>query len=106
MSTDKKNISMESDTFKRLKADMTRSMNKLIANMIETGVDEASMAVKLTISLDKSKDDYYPKFKHKVSYTVQQKEEAEGKLDERCTLEKQEDGTYALNPIQMEMLFK
>ena len=64
-----KPITMASDTFDKMKEDMTNSMNKLLRNMQEYGSDKASMTVKITITLSDQEQDNgeqgtVPKFEH------------------------------------------
>lgn len=99
-----KPITMASDTFDKLKEDMTNSMNKLLRNMQEYGSDKASMTVKITITLSDQEQDNgeqgtVPKFEHKVSSTVQIKDETEGELGGDCYLEDDGNGGHILRPI-------
>jgi hypothetical protein len=105
------NIDMQSDTFGDLKRDMGIGINALLRNMQEYGVDEASMTVKLTILLSdysvekngQSRPATKPIFKHKVSYTVQAKNEIEGKLYGDFALESNGNGMYQLVPMSEQL---
>lgn len=101
-------IDMESDTFSKLKQDMTDGLNRLITNMESYGSDEASLTVKVKIKfedqcLDDGKSVTVPSFEHKVSYAVQIKREAEGKLEGMYSLEEGEKGQYRLKPLNDQM---
>ena len=105
------NIDMQSDTFKDLKNDMGIGINALLRNMQEYGADEATMTVKLTILLNDnaiekngcSKSVTIPTFKHKVSYTVQAKNEIEGKLYGDFALQSNGHGLYQLVPMSEQL---
>ncbi len=103
MAKNVKPVNMNSDTFKDLKGDMTETMNKLIRNMIEFHSDKAAMTVKVTIQMDSTAGVVFPKFKHKVSCTVQQKDEKNGEMFGVYTLEKNEDGTFFLKQEQTDL---
>ena len=103
MAKDVRPVDMDSDTFKALKKDMTAAVNRLIANMIEFKAEKAAVAVKLTVEMNENEGVILPKFKHKVSCTVQQKDEREGELFGVYTLQKAEDGTYYLRQEQTDL---
>ena len=99
MATEKP-ITMESDTFAAMKQDMTVSLNRLLKNMQEYGSDKAALTVKLTVTLedqelDNGEQGTVPKFEHKVSSTVQIKDETEGELDGNYILE--DGGVYTVS---------
>ncbi len=96
-------VDMNSDTFDALKKDMTVTINKLIRNMIDFKSEKAAMTVKVTVEMDDADGCIIPRIKHKVSCTVQQKDEREGQIYGVYTLEKNEDGTYRLERQQTEL---
>ena len=102
-----KYIDMREDTFDELKADMTVSLNRLIRTMREFDSEKAAMTVKVEVTMHKAigedgKTIIMPKFTHKVSSTVQAKDEKEG-----CVAGVYElvatDGGYVLKPIGEQM---
>ena len=106
-----KPITMESDTFFAMKQDMTHALNRLLNNMREYGSDKAALTLKLTITLEDQELDNgasgtVPKFEHKVSSTVQIKDETEGELAGTYILEDDGNGGHVLKPLsqQMDML--
>ncbi len=103
-----KPITMASDTFDQLKNDMTNSLNRLLRNMQDYGADKASMTVKLTVSLtdqelDNGEQGTIPTFEHKVSSSVQIKDETDGKLGGEYTLEDDGKGGHVLRPISAQI---
>lgn len=107
MATEKP-ITMESDTFAAMKQDITVSLNRLLKNMQEYGSDKAALTVKLTVTLedqelDNGEQGTVPKFEHKVSSTVQIKDETEGELDGNYILEDDGHGGHVLKPLSQQM---
>lgn len=103
-----KQISMESDTFDELKQDMTVEINKLLNNMQNFGAEKATVKVSLDITLEeKELDDVgnaiVPKFEHKVTTTVQIKNEKKGELDGEYILEADGHGGHILKPLSSQM---
>lgn len=108
-----KKLDFESDTFAEIKRDMTFVLQRLLANMQEKGSTEASMALKIDVSLvnefipnyDKniegeSRQISKPKFKHKVTSAVQIKDEKSGNMDTEMELVYDEDsGEYVMKPV-------
>ncbi|MBR6875458.1 MAG: hypothetical protein IKN00_04125 [Bacteroidales bacterium] len=104
MAKDVRPVDLESDTFKALKRDMTAAVNGLIGNMIEFRAEKAAVAVKQNVELKDCADGaILPKFSHKVSCTVQKKDEREGEVFGVYTLQKAEDGTYFLRQEQTDL---
>lgn len=108
-----KHLNFESDTFSDMKRDMNFVLQRLLGNMQEKGATEGSMTLKVDISLT---DEYIPnydpeiegesrkiskpKFKHKVTSTVQIKDEKSGNYDTEMELTFDEDsGEYVMQPV-------
>lgn len=108
-----KHLNFESDTFSDMKRDMNFVLQRLLGNMQEKGATEGSMTLKVDISLT---DEYIPnydpeiegesrkiskpKFKHKVTSTVQIKDEKSGNLDTEMELTfDEESGEYVMQPV-------
>ena len=103
-----KPITMESDTFSQMKLDMTTTLNRLLRNMQEYGSDKAALTLKLTVTLedqelDNGEQGTVPKFEHKVSSTVQIKDETEGELGGQYVLEDDGNGGHVLKPLSQQM---
>lgn len=103
-----KPITMESDTFSQMKLDMTTTLNRLLRNMQEYGSDKATLTLKLTVTLedqelDNGEQGTVPKFEHKVSSTVQIKDETEGELGGQYVLEDDGNGGHVLKPLSQQM---
>ncbi len=97
-------ISMEADTFELMKRDMTDTMNDLLRNMQEYGENEATMTLKMNISLENQRMDNdeivtVPIFKHKITFNVQIKIEKSGMLGGGYTLESDGKGGYYLRKV-------
>lgn len=104
MANNVKPITMDSNTFEKLKNDMTVSLNRLLTKMQAHHSEEAEMNVKLTVKLNSSamvdgKPCVVPVFKHKVVSTVQMKEEEKGSLDGRFFLDTDGNGGHVLKLI-------
>ena len=104
-----KPITLESDTFRRLKHDLTKAMQCLLANMEKYRSDEATLTCKIKISTEEKDlgqgDELVPSFTHKITSTVQIKDERTGALMGDYALEKDKTGSYALKVYteQLEM---
>lgn len=103
-----KPINMESDTFAIMKQDMTTAINRLLRHMQKYHAEKASMTVKLTVTLeddelDNGEQGVVPTFEHKVSSTVQIKDESDGKLAGNYVLEEDGKGGYVIRPITEQM---
>lgn len=99
-----KPVNLESDTFAQMKQDMTAQINRLLRQMQKYNAEKAAVTVKLTVSLEEEELDdgvkgVIPLFEHKVTSTVQIKNQAEGKLGSEYVLTERPDGTYELRPI-------
>ena len=108
-----KHLNFESDTFSDMKRDMNFVLQRLLGNMQEKGATEGSMTLKIDISLTyeyipnydpeiegESRKISKPKFKHKVSSTVQIKDEKSGNYDTEMELTFDEDsGEYVMQPV-------
>ena len=77
--------------------------------MQKYGAEKAALGVKLTISLEEQDLDdgtkgIVPTFEHKVTSTVQRKDELDGRLGGEYVLADDEQGGHVLRPIgQMDM---
>ncbi len=103
-----KPITMESDTFEKLKHDMTTALNKLLNKMRVYRSEKAALTVKLTVSLndtelDSGNEGTVPTFEHKVTSTVQIKDETTGKLDGEYVLEEDGHGGNVLKPLSSQV---
>lgn len=99
-----KPINMDSDTFALMKQDMTTALNRLLRHMQRYKAEKGTMTVKISISLeDQEMDDgvqcEMPTFEHKVSTTVQIKDESSGKLSGNYALEEDGKGGYVIRPL-------
>ena len=97
-----KPVSMDSDTFTQLKQDMTKSLNKLLYHMQKYGAEKAAMTAKLTVTLDRNSglaDGDVPRFEHKVTATVQRKDDVSGQLSGEYVLEEDGKGGYQLKTL-------
>lgn len=99
-----KPINMDSDTFAIMKRDMTTSLNRLLRHMQRYNAEKATMTVKITVSisdqeLDNGEQGTVPTFEHKVSSTVQIKDESSGKLSGNYVLEEDGKGGYVIRPL-------
>lgn len=99
-------ISMGSDTFNQMKADITDVMTETLSKMEELESDEATVTLKIKISLedmdvmgeDKYRKAKRPTFKHTVSSAVTVKTQKDGILTGNNELEK--DGNrYIMKPV-------
>lgn len=94
-----KPVNMDSDTFAQLKQDMTNAINRLLTHMQKYGSEKAAMAVKMTITLDDESEGLVPKFEHKVTTTVQRKDDVSGSLAGEYVLEEDGKGGYMLKTL-------
>lgn len=106
-------LNFESETFAGIKRDMNFVLQRLLGNMQEKGATDGSMTLKIDVSFDTEYIPNYdpkvegesrriekPKFKHKVTSTVQIKDEKSGNLDTEMELVFDEDsGEYVMKPI-------
>ena len=104
-----KPVSMESNTFRQLKHDMTLAMNKLLKNMEHCNSEKASLSVKITICTENKDlgdgEVVVPTFVHKIGSAVQLKDERVGELNGEYALEKDGKDRYCLRVFseQLEM---
>lgn len=108
-----KKLDFDSDTFQGMLRDSSFVLQRLLGNMIEKGATEGSMNIKLEVAL---KEQYIadcnperetkerlvrkPVFTHKVTSTVQIKDEKKGNLDTEMELRFDDDsGEYIMAPI-------
>lgn len=81
-------LSLNEDTFSALKKDFDSILNRTIGNMEMKGASDATITLKLTVSLDKRsvtvgdsiKEFNRPTFKHDISSVMQIKDKATGQL--------------------------
>lgn len=108
-----KKLDFSSDTFQGVLRDASFVLQRLLGNMVEKGATEGSMNIKLEVDLKEQYIlDYTPEhekeerlvrkpvFAHKVTSTVQIKDEKKGNLDTEMELVLDEDtGEYIMAPI-------
>lgn len=99
-----KPVNMDSDTFAVMKQDMSNAINRLLRHMQRYNAEKASLNVKLTVSLsqeelDNGEKGTIPLFEHKVTSTVQIKDESAGKLGGEYVLVDDGKGGHELRPI-------
>lgn len=108
-----KKLDFSSDTFQGMLRDASFVLQRLLGNMVEKGAKEGSLNIKLEVELKEQHiADYTPEhegaerlarkpiFTHKVSSTVQIKDEKKGNLDTEMELIFNEDtGEYIMSPI-------
>lgn len=96
-----KPISMEGDTFKGVKDDMTVMLNKLLRLMQRYGAEKGALTVKLDVDLEETDDGPMPSFKHTVTTTVQRKDKKDGRMNGYYLNDN--GGELELVPVQLEM---
>lgn len=108
-----KKLDFDSDTFQGMLRDASFVLQRLIGNMIEKSATEGSMNIKLEVNLNEQyiadcnpeneKEERLvrkPVFTHKVTSTVQIKDEKKGNLDTEMELRFDDDtGEYIMAPI-------
>lgn len=107
-----KKMTLDSDIFDQLRTDANFVLQRLIGNMFEKESDEGTMTLKLEISFDnefipnydknvdgETREIHKPKFKHKITSSVQIKDEKSGNMDSEMELVMDENGCYVLKPI-------
>lgn len=108
-----KKLDFESDTFSDMKRNMNFVLQRLLGNMQEKGATDGSMTLKMDVTLDAAYIPNYdpnvegetrriakPKFKHKVTSSVQIKDEKSGNMDTEMEMVFDEDtGEYVMKPI-------
>ena len=108
-----KALDLDSDTLGNAKRDVNFVLQKLIGNMVEKGSTNGSLTLKIDVSFTQEYIANYdpkvegesrkinkPSFKHKVTSTVQIKDEKAGSMDTEMELAFDEDsGEYVLQPV-------
>lgn len=108
-----KALDFDSDTLGNAKRDVNFVLQRLIGNMVEKGSTNGSLTLKIDVSFTQEYIPNYdpkvegesrkinkPSFKHKVTSTVQIKDEKAGNMDTEMELAFDEDsGEYVLRPI-------
>ena len=108
-----KALDLDSDTLGNAKRDVNFVLQKLIGNMVEKGSTNGSLTLKIDVSFTQEYIPNYdpkvegesrkinkPSFKHKVTSTVQIKDEKAGSMDIEMELAFDEDsGEYVLQPV-------
>lgn len=108
-----KALDLDSDTLGNAKRDVNFVLQKLIGNMVEKGSTNGSLTLKIDVSFTQEYIPNYdpkvegesrkinkPSFKHKVTSTVQIKDEKAGSMDTEMELAFDEDsGEYVLQPV-------
>lgn len=108
-----KALDLDSDTLGNTKRDVNFVLQKLIGNMVEKGSTNGSLTLKIDVSFTQEYIPNYdpkvegesrkinkPSFKHKVTSTVQIKDEKAGSMDTEMELAFDEDsGEYVLQPV-------
>lgn len=108
-----KQLSLESDTFEEMKRNFNFVLQRLLGTMEERECNDGSITLKMEVSIasefipnfnkDKqgeTREIKKPSFKHKVTSSVQIKDEKSGNLDSEMELVMDEDtGTYILRPV-------
>ena len=108
-----KALDLDSDTLGNAKRDVNFVLQKLIGNMVEKGSTNGSLTLKIDVNFTQEYIPNYdpkvegesrkinkPSFKHKVTSTVQIKDEKAGSMDTEMELAFDEDsGEYVLQPV-------
>lgn len=108
-----KALDFDSDTLGNAKRDVNFVLQRLIGNMVEKGSANGSLTLKIDVSFTQQYIPNYdpkvegesrkinkPSFKHKVTSTVQIKDEKAGNMDTEMELAFDEDsGEYVLQPV-------
>lgn len=102
-------LSLNDNTFVALKDDFDNMIGRTIGNMEMKGADEATITIKLTVSLEKTsvtaengvRDITRPTFKHDISSVMQVKDKMSGQLkgDYELVYDK-ESGTYYMQRVE------
>ena len=96
-------VTIESDPFAAMKADMTAALSSLLRLMQSYGENKAQLTLKLNVSLESGMDGessvVVPIFEHKVTTTVQRKDEIGGELGGDLALVKDAHGGFVLRPF-------
>ncbi len=101
-------LSLDGDTFSALKKDFDAVLLRTVGNMESKSADEATITLKLTISLEKERTNFgeepkqitRPTFKHDISSVMQVKDKVSGTLKEDYELVfDDEEGKYVMRRI-------
>lgn len=103
-----KPVNLESDTFSTMKQDVTDYLNLLLRLMQRYGEEKATLTLKMTVSLteqelDNGNKGTIPSFEHKVTTSVQRKDETKGRLPGEYILDPDGNGKFNLRPISSQM---
>ncbi len=108
-----KELRLDGELFSQVREDFNFVLQRLLGNMQEKGADSGSLTLKLEIDFDTDRIPNYdpdiegetreinkPKFKHKITSTVQIKDEKGGNMDTEMELVMDEEtGCYVLQPV-------
>ena len=93
-------VNLESNTFEAMKADMTAALGGLLRLMQTYGESKGQLMLRLNVNLESGMDNgekvVVPYFEHKVTTTVQRKDELGGQMGGDLTLVKDPLGGYVL----------
>lgn len=101
-------LSLDGETFRRLKTDFDGILNRTIGNMQMKGASDASITLKLDISITKgiinidgvNRDYNKPSFKHQINSVLQIKDKATGQLAGEIVLEWDDDAEkFVVRPV-------
>ena len=98
-------IQMDNKVFSAMLEDAERVMQRLLKNMMEKGIDEGSLAIKIDVEFVKEEQDgrvvTKPRFPYKVTSALPIKDEVIGRAnnDNFELVFDEESGEYAFRPI-------
>lgn len=101
-------LSLDGETFRRMKTDFDGILNRTIGNMQMKGASDATITLKLDISITKgvinidgvNRDYNKPSFKHQISSVLQIKDKATGQLAGEIVLEWDDDAEkFVVRPV-------
>lgn len=108
-----KELRLDGELFSQVRDDFNFVLQRLLGNMQEKGADSGALTLKLEIDFDtdripnfdpnidgETREINKPKFKHKITSTVQIKDEKGGNMDTEMELVMDEEtGCYVLQPV-------
>lgn len=108
-----KELRLDGELFDQVREDFNFVLQRLLGNMQEKGADSGALTLKLEIDFDTDRIQNFdpdiegetrtinkPKFKHKITSTVQIKDEKGGNMDTEMELVMDEEtGCYVLQPV-------
>lgn len=108
-----KELRLDGELFDQVREDFNFVLQRLLGNMQEKGADSGALTLKLEIDFDTERIQNFdpdiegetrtinkPKFKHKITSTVQIKDEKGGNMDTEMELVMDEEsGCYILQPV-------